>query len=53
MLNQVSQTNFMVLLTNAYCMAKKIKRHWIGGCQTKTNQQKADFYLKSIIKLTV
>ena len=53
MLDQVSQTNFMVLLTNAYCMAKKIKKHWIGGCQTKTTQQKAEFYLKNIIKLTV
>ena len=40
-LDQVSQTNFMVLLTNAYCMSKKIKKHWIARCQSKEIQQRA------------
>lgn len=52
-LDQVAQTNFMVLLTNAYCMAKKIKKFWIGNCQTKTTQQKGEFYLQNIIKLAI
>lgn len=52
-LDQVSNTNFIVMLTNAYCMARKIKKFWIGGFQTKTAQQKGEFYLQNIVKLTV
>lgn len=52
-LDQVSNTNFMVLLTNAYCMARKIRKFWIGGCQTKTAQEKAEYYIQNIIKLTI
>lgn len=52
-LDQVSNTNFMVLLTNAYCMARKIKKFWLGGCQSKTAQQRGELYLQNIIKLAV
>ena len=27
-LDKVSNTNFMVYLTNAYCLARKINKHW-------------------------
>ena len=31
-LDQVSNNNFLVNLTNSYCMLRKIRKLWIGGC---------------------
>jgi len=28
----VANTNFMVYLANAYCLLRKIRKFWIGGC---------------------
>jgi len=53
MLDQVGNTNFMVLLTNAYCMARKIKKFWLPGRQTEAARQRGEFYVGSVLKLTV
>jgi len=53
MLDQVSNTNFMVLLTNAYCMARKIKKFWLPGRQTEVARQRGEFYVGSVLKLTI
>lgn len=34
-LDLISNTNFMVYLTNAYCLLRKIKKFWVGGRDSK------------------
>ena len=34
-LDQVSNTNFMVYLTNAYCLLRKIRKFWVSGRNSK------------------
>jgi hypothetical protein len=31
----ISTTNFLVCLTNSYCLLRKIRKLWLGGCQSK------------------
>lgn len=33
-MEQVSSTNFLVNLTNSYCLLRKIKKYWTQGCST-------------------
>ena len=34
-LDQVCNTNFLVYLTNAYCLLRKIKKFWVPGRETE------------------
>jgi hypothetical protein len=34
-LGEISNTNFMVYLTNGYCLMRKIKKYWLPDCQQK------------------
>lgn len=50
-LDLVSNTNFMVYITNAYCIAKKIKKLWLAACQTNQAQRSGEAYVENILKL--
>jgi len=32
-MEQVSNTNFMVYITNSYCLLRKARKFWLVGCQ--------------------
>jgi len=34
-LGEISNTNFMVYLTNGYCLMRKIKKYWLPECTIK------------------
>jgi hypothetical protein len=34
-IEQVANTNFLVCLTNSFCLLRKVRKFWIGGCQSK------------------
>ena len=34
-LGEISNTNFMVFLTNGYCLMRKVKKYWLPDCQQK------------------
>ena len=38
-LSEVSNTNFMVYLTNGYCLMRKIRKYWLVDCSMKETQQ--------------
>lgn len=41
----------MVYITNAYCLAKKIKKLWLAACQTNQAQRSGEAYVENILKL--
>lgn len=52
-MEQVSSTNFLVNLTNAYSLLRKIKLFWKDGCSTKQTKDTLTILTDSAIKLTI
>ena len=52
-MEQVSNTNFLVNLTNAYSLLRKIKLFWKDSCSTKQAKDTLTIVTDSAIKLTV
>ena len=52
-MDSVANTNFMVYLTNAYCLMKKIRIFWLGGCNSKQVRNNIEQCLHHGIKLTI
>lgn len=54
-LEQVSNTNFMVYLTNVYCLARKIKKIWLPDFKdcNKQAQYQVETCLDHVIKITI
>jgi hypothetical protein len=52
-MEQVANTNFLVNLTNAYSLLRKIKLHWKDGCSTKQTKDTLTIVTDSAIKLTI
>ena len=52
-LDQVANVNFMVFLTNAYCLLRKIKKYWLGECQSKSTKETITSWLGTGEKLTI
>ena len=51
-LEQVTTTNFLVNLTNAYCLLRKIRRLWLKGCSNQEVGKQILEYIENGIKLT-
>jgi len=52
-MEQVSSTNFLVNLTNSYCLWRKIKKYWVQGCSTSEQHQRIITCTDNAIKLVV
>ena len=52
-MEQVANTNFLVNLTNAYSLLRKIKVQWKDSCSTQQVNESFEFYADTAIKLTL
>jgi len=52
-MEQVSNTNFLVNLTNAYSLLRKIKLQWKDGCSNKQTKETLVICADSAIKQTI
>ena len=50
-MEQVSNTNFMVYLTNSYCLLRKIRKFWLDGCQSNEMKVRIDTSVTIGLKL--
>jgi hypothetical protein len=52
-MEQVSNTSFLVNLTNAYCLLRKIKLHWKDACSNLQTKETLTIVSDTAIKLTI
>ena len=52
-IDMVSNTNFMVNLTNAYCLLRKMRKFWLEGFATEASRKKCAGSIGTAIALTV
>ena len=52
-LETISNTNFLVCLTNSYCLLRKIRKLWLPGCQSKEARISIDTGVSAGLKLCV
>ena len=52
-IDMVSNTNFMVNLTNAYCLLRKMRKFWLEGFATEAARKKCAGCIGTAIALTV
>lgn len=52
-MEQIANTNFMVFITNTYCILRKIRKFWINDCASGEMKQKIDQSVGIGLKLCV
>ena len=41
-MDQIANTNFMVYITNSYCMLRKIRKFWLQDCSNEEIKENID-----------
>jgi hypothetical protein len=52
-MDQIANTNFMVYVSNTYCILRKVRKFWINDCASQNIKQSIDSTVGIGLKLCI